>query len=86
MTSQTLTELVRRARALTPEEQRQLVAHLVRSGREAEQTPAPPRRAWREIRGAAPCPLVGEDAQTWVSRARREGDEEREQHRHKHAP
>jgi hypothetical protein len=34
-------------------------------------------RQCREIRGAAPYPLLGEDAQTWVPRTRREGDEDR---------
>jgi hypothetical protein len=38
----------------------------------------PMRRHWREICGAAPYPLVGEDAQAWVSRTRREADEHRE--------
>ena len=28
-------------------------------------------RKWEEIRGKAPYPLVGEDAQTWVSRNRK---------------
>ncbi len=37
-----------------------------------------PRRQWREIVGTATYPLVGEDAQTWVSRNRLEGDAQRE--------
>ena len=35
-------------------------------------------RQWSEIAGIAPYPLVGQDAQTWVSRHRLEGDAERE--------
>ena len=35
-------------------------------------------RAWSEIAGAAQHPMVGEDAQAWVTRTRREGDEHRE--------
>jgi len=31
-----------------------------------------PRRSRSEIRGAARCPLMGEDAQQWVSRTRQE--------------
>lgn len=31
-----------------------------------------PRRLWRELRGAAAYPLLGEDAQQWVSRTRQE--------------
>ena len=37
------------------------------------------RRDWMSIRGIAPNLLGGEDAQEWVSRTRREGDEHREQ-------
>ena len=35
-------------------------------------------RSWSEIEGAAKFPLAGEDAQAWVTRTRREGDENRE--------
>jgi len=31
-------------------------------------------RKWTEIAGAAPHPLVGEDAQAWISRGRLESD------------
>jgi hypothetical protein len=34
---------------------------------------------WSSLRGIAPNLLGGEDAQAWVSRTRREGDEQREQ-------
>jgi len=40
--------------------------------------PAQPGRAWSEIEGAATFPMVGEDAQAWITRTRREGDEQRE--------
>lgn len=33
---------------------------------------------WMSLRGIAPDLLEGEDAQTWVSRTRRESDEDRE--------
>jgi ParB-like chromosome segregation protein Spo0J len=36
------------------------------------------RHDWMSLRGVAPDLLDGEDAQTWVSRTRRESDEERE--------
>ena len=32
------------------------------------------KRAWQEIAGKAPYPLLGEDAQDWISRSRREDD------------
>jgi predicted DNA-binding antitoxin AbrB/MazE fold protein len=39
--------------------------------------PAQParRRLWREIRGSVTSPLLGEDAQAWVSRTRHESDD-----------
>ena len=37
------------------------------------------RHPWRELAGKAPYPLLGEDAQTWVSRSRHE-DEAHRQH------
>ncbi len=33
------------------------------------------RRVWREIRGSVASPLLGEDAQAWVSRTRHESDD-----------
>ena len=45
------------------------------------QTPSVPvsRRSWREIRGRAVFPMMGEDAQQWISRSRREEGNETEE-------
>ena len=77
MPSKALAEVIERAERLTPDEQLQLIAHLAQAAR---RTTSGTRtgRSWMELQGAAPYPLVGEDAQTWVSRTRREGDEARE--------
>lgn len=32
------------------------------------------KRRWRDIRGAAPYPLINDDAQNWVTQSRREDD------------
>ncbi len=40
--------------------------------------PSQPLRKWSDLKGMAPYPLLGEDAQEWVSRTRKEGDEHRE--------
>ncbi len=78
MTTTALTELIEKADALTPEEQLRLANHLV--GRVLQHMlEAKPRRKWREIRGMAKPSLFGEDAQAYISRTRREGDEHREQ-------
>ena len=39
---------------------------------------SPNRYEWMSLRGIAPNLLEGEDAQAWVSRTRREADEQRE--------
>jgi len=44
-----------------------------------QRRPVATRRKWREIRGIVQSPLMGEDAQTWVSRTRQAGDQQREQ-------
>ena len=71
-------ELLQQARNLTPEEQLQLVASLVNNIREQYTTTALSPR-WSDIRGTAPYPLTGEDAQDWVSRTRQEDDTVRAQ-------
>ncbi len=76
MASSELEELIRRAKMLAPDEQLLLIARLAEKAREAYPGVVP-RRHWREIYGVAPYPLLGEDAQEWVSRARREGDDHR---------
>lgn len=80
MSTDVLTDLIRQADQLTPDEQLRLATYLVDKARAAYPA-AKPRRKWAEISGAAPYPLMGEDAQAWVSRTRREGDEQREQRR-----
>ena len=41
------------------------------------QSEAPNRYEWMSLRGVAPNLLEGENAQAWVSRTRREADEQR---------
>lgn len=67
--------LLQQTAVLTSEEKLRLIAHLADSLRQS----APRRRKWSEIRGAAPYPLFGEDAQDWITRSRQESDEHREQ-------
>jgi len=77
MSTSVLNELMQKIDLLTPEEQLWLITHLAERVRTA-QPMAKPRRKWREIRGITPYPLVGEDAQVWVTRSRLEGTERRE--------
>ncbi len=74
MSSEILDEQIQRSNSLTVDEQLRLAAYLVERVRETSQASIR-RRKWREIRGLAHPGFLGEDAQTWVSRTRREADE-----------
>ena len=63
------------AALLPPAERKELAEGILRDLAEGE---PPRRRLWQEIRGSVPYPLCGEDAQAWVSRTRRESDDQRE--------
>ena len=73
-----LQALLKQAEQLTPEEQLELISRLADQLR-IQTTSPKPQRKWSDLKGLAPYPLMGEDAQEWVSRTRREGDEHREQ-------
>ncbi|MBF2017869.1 MAG: hypothetical protein IGS23_22265 [Rivularia sp. T60_A2020_040] len=62
---------------LTPFEQLMVMGHLVEQMKN-NITKAPTKAKWSDLKGMAPYPLCGEDAQEWVSRTRREGNEHRE--------
>ena len=72
--SRELDDLIRKAESLSPEDRLRLLEYL-RLGVSAR---GKANRQWREIAGAAPYPLLGEDAQACVSRTRREGDDHRQ--------
>ncbi len=71
MTTLAYEQLLEQVDALDVEEQLRLEAHLLERAREAV-AQEQPRRKWRELRGLATYPVVGEDAQEWVTRTRRE--------------
>ena len=78
MESDELQTIIRQVEALSTEEQLLVIFHLSQAAwRNYPESRS--GRAWSEIQGAAPYPLLGEDAQAWVSRTRREADEHREQ-------
>lgn len=72
-----LNEILGQAEQLTPEERLELIQKLVEGLRTSEER-AKSQTKWRDLRGMAPYPMMGEDAQEWVSRTRRESDEYRE--------
>ncbi|KYC43325.1 hypothetical protein WA1_14680 [Scytonema hofmannii PCC 7110] len=75
--SWSLEKILSEIEQLTPEEQLtvmgQLVEHVKKHINQIQ-----PKRKWSDLKGMAPYPLLGEDAQEWVSRTRQEGDEHRE--------
>ena len=77
MAPTTLIDVLELAEKLTPDDQLRLIAHLANIARLAYAAPEP-RPKWMDIRGTAPYPALGEDAQAWVSRSRQEDDEARE--------
>jgi len=77
MSSQRLDSLIAQAELLSVEEQLKLAGYLVERARQTCATPAPHYR-WRDVRGLARHPMLGQDAQDWVSRSRQEDTEGRE--------
>jgi hypothetical protein len=64
---------------LSPTDRIQVISHAIESIREYVPTePTNSNRKWSDLKGMVAAPLMGEDAQEWVSRTRREGDEDRE--------
>jgi hypothetical protein len=73
----TLSAVAEFASLLSAAEQRQLAERILQRLNAEADAPRLPRRAWREIRGSVVYPLCGEDAQAWVTRTRRESEDQR---------
>jgi len=78
MTVSSVELLVKQAERLSLEDQLALLARLAETVRYHLRPQVQPRK-WHEIRGMVQHPMVGEDAQTWVSRNRQEDDQKREE-------
>jgi hypothetical protein len=75
----TLEQVSALAAQLSPTERLRLVERIVHDLAATPLGGEPARRCdWMSVRGIAPNLLGGEDAQEWVSRTRREGDDQRE--------
>jgi len=75
MPSEAVAKLLKEAENLSDEERLELVMGLL--SRLRYKVAQPKYRSWLDLAGMAPYPLLGEDAQKWISRTRREGDERR---------
>jgi hypothetical protein len=62
---------------LTLEEQFEVIHHTTQQLQSRTTTPTP-KLNWLDIAGIAPYPLLGEDAQEWVSRTRQEAQDHRD--------
>ena len=73
-----VSQIVKQTETLSGDEQLAFAMLLIERVRRNALSTAPQHR-WLDVMGAAPYPLVGEDAQAWVSRTRSEDEAEREQ-------
>jgi hypothetical protein len=63
---------------LSPTDRIQVMTHVIESIKEYVPKEAiKSNRQWRDLSGMVTAPLMGEDAQDWVSRTRQSGDEHR---------
>jgi hypothetical protein len=72
-----LDTMLKQVEQLTAEERLELIQK-VAEGLKSKPRNTSTKPKWADLRGMAPYPLMGEDAQQWVSRTRRESDEYRE--------
>lgn len=69
-----LQEILKQAEQLSPADRQELIQRLSQKQPASDMKPK-----WSDLKGMAPYPMMGEDAQEWVSRTRQEGDDQREQ-------
>lgn len=74
--TQLLKDILAQSEALAPEEQLVLMARLAERNRHAAAANGGGLK-WRDVRGLGRPSLLGEDAQSWISRSRSESDEHR---------
>jgi hypothetical protein len=76
MMTVTYDELIRQVDTLDVEQQLRLATYLLERARQ-EVAQKKTNYRWSDICGRYPYPMLGEDAQAWVTRTRRESDEQR---------
>lgn len=71
-----LEEVLRSIDQLSTPEQLEIISHITDrlKQRESQQ----PKPKWLDLAGTVPHPLLGEDAQVWVSRSRQEDQKQRD--------
>jgi hypothetical protein len=75
--ARTLERIMQQVDVLSADEQLRLAAYLVERARVS--LPAAVARKWSDLRGLYSHPMLGEDAQAWVARTRKDADDHRNQ-------
>ena len=75
--SLTVDDAVRLVSSLPPAEQLRVVGRIVQDLADRSATKTAGGNAWLDLYGIVEAPALGEDAQEWVSRTRRESDQQR---------
>lgn len=73
-----LAQVLREIEQLSPEEQSQVISQTTELLKRQTATHRKPQRKWLDIAGTAPDPMMGEDAQEWVTRTRGESQQHRD--------
>ncbi|KOR36610.1 hypothetical protein AM228_11670 [Planktothricoides sp. SR001] len=73
-----LAQVLREIEQLNPEEQLEVISHATKLVKRQTVTHKKPQRKWLDIAGNAPYPMLGEDAQEWVTRTRSEAQQHRD--------
>lgn len=71
-----LKHILEQAQQLSAEEQLSLIAQLAEELKQRPNPPAHPR--WSDLEGAVSYPWVADDAQSWITSSRQEGDAHRD--------
>jgi hypothetical protein len=79
MTIQSLETIFKQAARLSAEERLRLASRLIEEVRKEIPVQKGQTLKWRDLRGALPYPALGEDAQAYITRTRREESDGREQ-------
>ena len=72
MASRSIDNVLKQASRLSPEERLLVATRLIEGVRQEIPTKTGKKMKWRDLRGMLPYPAFGEDAQTCITRMRRE--------------
>jgi hypothetical protein len=78
MTTEKINQLMKQAARLTPAERLLVARRLLEELQQEKPSRHKKVLKWRDLSGILPYPAYGEDAQTYISRIRREDSENRE--------